>query len=276
MWRMDVDRFKQDATEAAARAVFIGTPGLVDLSPHSLERRLAAARTVASVTRLSPDSGSGGVLVAIADRLYSVLALPFPVPAADLSLAVATAYGWSAAAAGVGAAKAHLLVARLGAVDLTPMEGAAELTAVAAALLEEHAANFVYWQAGDALSSPEAFRQAAHTLADEGRPPLLAWVQFRLIRSKAAPGAPRFGMVTRGLAPLIGAEIMLPATCPQPALAGRILVKIAGYALESGERLGEGDRVDVEGLATVKIGSRSNSPDGIPVIQLELNSREFA
>lgn len=168
---------------------------------------------------------------------------------------------WPAGAHEVTRARAHLRVfepaPELGAdLDLNH-DRAAAVSAVAGAAAELVETAAVVWESsGVAVPADEL----AAALAD-GAPPVALWI--------GAVAAPWGGVVTRGLYPLLGAEIEVRTPALSVAAARELALRLASEILETGRPPAEGARIGHGLRSAFRVRYRGAEQGGAPAVVLE-------
>lgn len=112
------------------------------------------------------------------------------------------------------------------------------VTITAAAIAALHAPKFVLWQpAGNALP-PELFDALVEDLM-QGAPPLLLWTRWSIVPASEKGSNP--GIVTRGLAPLIGREILAPPSHVPKERMLELVFRLANRMISWEVKPGDGD-----------------------------------
>lgn len=159
----------------------------------------------------------------------------------------------------LGRAHAHVRVAEAGPGGGAELDHnhdrAAALTAVAAAVAELATPAGVVWESAGTVLPPERLAEAMEALA-RGAPPLALWL---------GAGARGSGAVeTRGLYPLLGAEIEVAACGLVEDTACAMALALAAEILEEGRPPAEGARLDCGRRGTLRVRYRGAGADGAP------------
>lgn len=171
---------------------------------------------------------------------------------------------WPAGAREVARARAHLRVfepaPELGAdLDLNH-DRAAAVSAVAAAAAELVEAAAVVWESSGVAVPADELAAALPALAG-GEPPVALW-----IATLAGPGG---GVLTRGLYPLLGAEIEVRMPALSSAAAQELAYRVATEILETGRPPAEGARIGHGPQSAFRVRYRGAEQGGAPAVVLE-------
>jgi hypothetical protein len=171
---------------------------------------------------------------------------------------------WPAGAREIARARAHIRVAEvapaLGAELDVNHDRAAALTAVAATALELAQALGLVWEASR-VAVPAGEMLAAVPALMAGEAPLALWIGAEA-RSWGA-------VTTRGLYPLLGAEIELRARGIGAAAAERIVTGLAAEIVETGRLPADGATIEAGSRGAVRVGYRGAEEGGLPAITLD-------
>lgn len=123
---------------------------------------------------------------------------------------------------------------------------AVALTRLAAALCEVMPAQGIYWRGADTLSAPEAVARAAAAFY-KGKWPVDIWIGWQMYGDDD-PRHPVLGLHTRGAADYLGYELDIPPFPVSDKIEPlRILYGAAGYLIEHGDVIRDGQFVEVIG-----------------------------
>ena len=253
---MGADNDRDENRDAVLLSI-VGVERAIAIEVDELVSRIAAVvnHGVSCAPIENTASGKTACAITIAGRLYTVIAMSHAVPPGDLAVAVQAAYGWTQAGDAVRRSCAHYIVASLSAPGghAEAVQQSADLTTITATLLDLVPATFVYWGSGDALVEPSAFRAAAEAMVMQNRPPVLNWVQFRLLPGRGAGAPGMIGMLTTGLRPFVGREIEMDPMPATPVEVARLTVRLAEHLIREGPIFADGDSVDIGGNANVLV-----------------------
>jgi hypothetical protein len=172
------------------------------------------------------------------ESFAAVAMMPAPIPEADLEGPIETAMLWPDAAKDLNASPGHLIVTVMSEGDGGAVELRKDLTRVVASVLEGcEGALGVYWGDATMLIRKDVFREIAVETLPE--PPLILWVDFRV---GPVAGGKSAGF-TVGMNALDLMELESEAANEPPAEFRDRLMSIAGYLLENGLVIKDGDTV---------------------------------
>lgn len=199
--------------------------------------------------------GLGGVSVA-------VQVIGSPVPAGELDAACAASWHWPEAARALRGHRAHLLVAGTGGGDA--LDRALAVTHAAGACAEVAGALGVSWgAAGLVHSAPDFAEEAAGAARDA--PAVHLWVRYALERRGTTSTVRTHGLDAFGLPEI---EIRDSRRGPEDLL--EVMTLAAGYTLEHGAVLGDGDSFGRSDDETIVVRHRpAPSGSGRSVMVLE-------
>ena len=171
---------------------------------------------------------------------------------------------WPAGAREIARARAHIRVSEvapaLGADLDVNHDRAAALTAVAAAAIELTQALGIIWESSGVAVSAEEMLAAVPALMG-GEPPVALWI---------GAGPRSWGAVaTRGLYPLLGAEVELRAPGLATAMAERIVTDLVAEILETGCPPAEGTAIEAGSHGALRVRYRGAEEGGVPAIVLD-------
>lgn len=171
---------------------------------------------------------------------------------------------WPAGAREIARARAYLRVfepaPELGAdLDLNH-DRAAAVSAVAGAAAELVETAAVVWESSGVAVPADELAAALPALAD-GAPPVALWI--------GAVAAPWGGVVTRGLYPLLGAEIEVRTPALSVAAARELALGLAAEILETGQPPAEGARIGHGPRSAFRVRYRGAEQGGAPAVVLE-------
>lgn len=171
---------------------------------------------------------------------------------------------WPAGARDVARARAHVRVfeaepALAAELDLNH-DRAAALTALAVAVAELVQPAGIVWEPSG-VAVPVAELTAALPALMAAEAPVALWV--------GVAAKPWGGVVTRGLYPLLGAEIEVRAPALSQAAAGRVAMGLAAEILESGRPPSEGARIEQGRGIGFLVRYRGAEDGGAPAVVLE-------
>ena len=172
---------------------------------------------------------------------------------------------WPSGMREIGRARAHVRVAEAGpgtGPDLDHNhDRAAAVTAVAAAVAAVATPVGVVWDTSGIALAPEGLDEAMAALA-EGAAPVAFWV--------AAAEMGNGGVATRGLYPLLGAEVEMAVPGVSPDASRRVALRLAAEILEQGRPPAEGAEIDNGRNGTLRVRYRGPESDGAaPAVVLE-------
>lgn len=172
---------------------------------------------------------------------------------------------WPAGMREIGRARAHVRVAEAGpgtGPDLDHNhDRAAALTAVAAAVAAVVTPLGVVWDASGVALAPDGLDEAMAALA-EGAAPVGFWV--------AAAERARGGIETRGLYPLLGAEVEVAVPGLSPDASRTVALRLAAEILERGRPPAEGAEIANGRNGTLRVRYRGPESEGAtPAVVLE-------
>lgn len=179
-------------------------------------------------------------------------------------VAALTFRSWPAGAREIARARAHVRVREVDPVPGADLDAnhdrAAALTAVAAAALELSQALGIVWEtSGVAVPADEML--AALPALTAGEAPVALWI---------GTGGQGWGAVaTRGLHPLLGAEVELRAPGLARAAAERVVTELAAEILETGRLPAEGTVIDIGSRGALRVRYRGAEDGGLPAIVLD-------
>jgi hypothetical protein len=163
--------------------------------------------------------------------------MPAPIPWSDLEGPCATSLLWKNATNEVKNHQQHLLVTVHG--ELDPIEHSALLTQVTTAVLAvSSSAIGVYWGNATLIVPKAIFIDFAMEVMNEG-PPLHIWVDFR-VGGESDQTSSGF---TSGMVALGHMELEAKNTPEQPADLRERLMGLAGYLLDKGPVIKNGDTI---------------------------------
>ncbi|MEO1491296.1 MAG: hypothetical protein AAFV19_03990 [Pseudomonadota bacterium] len=175
-----------------------------------------------------------------------------PIPQVELTFAIRKSLFWPDAGLELQGHRGFLAIA---AAQRQTRHGLARAQSIAltrflAALVEVVPAAGVYWRGGETCSPPQRLADAPGQI-NRGKWPVDVWIGYQLFRkdAQAALDVPQVvGMQTRGAAAYLGFEIEIPpyevAELKEPL---RILYNAAGYLMNYGDVIRDGQIVEVEG-----------------------------
>lgn len=183
----------------------------------------------------------------IGDALVAVGHMPAPIPWRDLEGPCATSWLWPEAANVLKGHKTHLIVTVHS--EAGPIERARLLTQAAAAVIAGcPAAVGVYWGGAALVISAAMFRDFAKDVLPVG-PPVFIWVDFRV---RANPDGRSSGF-TQGLSPLGLMELESTSSPESPGELRERLIGLAGYLLENGLVINDGDTVGEDANERIRV-----------------------
>lgn len=189
-----------------------------------------------------------------------------PMPWGDLEEACATSVLWPNAEASLRTHSMHMIVAVTG--DASAIERSRLLTQIVASLIQcVPPLSGVYWGAAGLVISPAMFRDFAVEILPEG-PPLHMWVNFRIGRNNKETTSG----FTRGLAALDLMDIETNSSFDSPSELRERLESIAGYLLENGLVIDDGDTVgesETEKIRAVYAPSQFGSSERVIRLEFE-------
>ncbi len=175
-----------------------------------------------------------------------------PIPQIELNFAIKKSLFWPDAGLEMRPHNAFLVIC---AAERQERHGLARaqstaLTRFLAALVEVVPAIGVYWRGGETCSPPQRLADAPMQIK-QGKWPVDVWIGYQLFRRDAiaAVDEPQVvGMQTRGAAAYLGFELEIPpyevTELKEPL---RILYNAAGYLMNYGDVIRDGQVVEVEG-----------------------------
>ena len=238
-----------------ALAAFVGLPRRAKIDGDQLEAVLREVLDLrVEVRNADAERENSLFLIDVGGRSYTAMSMPFGVPVGDLVSALQTAYGWSTARQTVEQSEAHIVIAPLSAAlgHGNVVAQAADLTKIVSAVTTVSDALFVYWAAGDVISDPGKFRRSSAEMTSRNAPPILSWIQFRLIPGKAVGRPGKLGMLTTGLRPFVGYELRVEPFASAAVEAAKLTVRLAEYLVRQGDVISEGDSSEIDGLGRVE------------------------
>lgn len=174
------------------------------------------------------------VLVRAGGMVGAVRLVPAPVPGGEAERNARSNYLWPRAAEAAGAHRAHLLVAVPGqGADL--LERGKLFVKLTACCCAQERASGVY--TSGTVFEPAFYRELSMVMK-EGELPLLNWVWFNLCRREGGVCAYTSGMMAFGMD-----EMEVLDAAGQPAEVRDFLVSLAGYVLERGVVLQDGETI---------------------------------
>lgn len=185
--------------------------------------------------------------IKLGDREYTCFLIDSPIPAEELSVAVQTAYAWKGAASAVAQSVCHWIISPVG-IAHEPADAhamAKDVTVITTAMILVSSTEFVYWTAGDVLSSPPQFKEAANQMLFGGKLPVLCWTQIRLLPGAAfgLPGS--FGAKTTGLSLFGKYELRVQPKFSSPQDAFRATMDLIAYILPEQANVNDRDSVEL-------------------------------
>jgi hypothetical protein len=173
--------------------------------------------------------------------------MPAPIPWSDLERPCATSILWKNACDEIRQHTIHWIVTVSG--ELNPIQLATLLTQVTASVLATcPLALGVYWGSATLVIPRDIFIEFAEGVLPEG-PPLYIWVDFRVGKDSASTSS---GFTT-GMVALGHMEFEVQGSPESPGDLRERLLALAGYLLENGPVIKDGDTVgeDVDELIRV-------------------------
>lgn len=173
--------------------------------------------------------------------------MPRPIPWSELDGPCQTSWLWPEAAATLKPHKTHLIVTVSG--EASPIDRARLLTQATAAIIAGcSAALGVYWGSAGLVISAAMFRDFAVQVLPVG-PPVFVWVDFRIGQNEAGQAVG----FTRGLADLGLREFEAPASPEPPGELRERLIGLAGYVLEHGLVIKDGDTIGDSATERIRV-----------------------
>ena len=201
-------------------------------SPAELAADLKATWGIEAEVR--EDRGEPTVFVQTEGMMGAVSLMPGPVPGGEAERNAESNYLWPQAVEAARAHKAHLLVAVLGqGEDL--FERGKLFVRLTASCCAQRQASGVY--TSGTVFEPELYRDLS-MMMKEGALPLLNWIWFGLYRRAEGVCAYTYGMTAFGMD-----EMEILDAGAQPAAVRDFLVSLAGYVLEEGVVLRDGETI---------------------------------
>lgn len=173
--------------------------------------------------------------------------MPGPIPWSDLEGPCSTSYLWPKATEALKHHKAHVIVTVNG--DLDPLALSSLLTKVTASVMSTSpVAIGVYWGNATLVIPKDMFIDFAVEIMPHG-PPLHIWVDFRvgLEDKKSSSG------FTTGMAALGHMEFEAQRTPERPGDLRERLLALAGYVLENGPVIKDGDTVGEDASEKIRV-----------------------
>lgn len=206
------------------------------LSGIEIQRDLR--ETWPSLPALGPLSRKDNVLTFdVGDAWVAIALMPAPIPWSDLEGPCATSVIWPHAEVDLKKHVAHIIVTVSS--EEGPIERAKLLTQVCAAILATTQASIgVYWGDATLVIRKDIFRDFAVEILPDGLP-INAWIDFRVGRNEEGLTS---GFTT-GLKALGHMELETENASDTPGDLRERLVAIAGYLLENGPIIKDGNTV---------------------------------
>jgi hypothetical protein len=197
--------------------------------------------------------------------------MPAPIPWSDLEGPCQTSWIWPDAAQAMKSHTQHLIVTVNS--ETSPIDRARLLTQVIAAIIGAgQGVVGVYWGDATLVISPPVFREFAVKVLPHG-PPLHVWIDFRVGRGENGKSAG----FTSGMKALGHMELETVNSPEPPGELRERLIGLAGYLLENGPVINDGDTVGEDANERIRV-VYSNSNFGHPdrVMRLDYSSVEQA
>lgn len=173
----------------------------------------------------------------VSDSWVAIAHMPAPIPWGDLEGPCATSWIWPNAEADLKKHTAHVIVTVSS--EEEPIERAKLLTQVCASILETTEGSIgVYWGDATLVVRKDIFREFAVEILPDGLP-IYAWIDFRVGRNEEGLTS---GFTT-GLKALGHMELETENATDTPGDLRERLVAIAGYLLENGPVIKDGNTV---------------------------------
>ncbi len=193
------------------------------------------------------EDSDGSISFRVGEADVVLARMPAPIPWSELEGPCATSILWPNAAADVKAHTVHWIVTVSGEMDL--LANARLLTQVSASALGAcDAAIGVYWGNATLLVPKALFIDFTREILPQG-PPLHIWVDFRVGRT---PEGKSSGF-TNGLQALGHMEFEAAQSPKPPAKLRDRLCALAGYVLEHGPVIRDGDTVGDDAAERIRI-----------------------
>lgn len=169
--------------------------------------------------------------------------IPAPIPGGELDGPAATTWLWPGASAAMGRVGAHVVVWVSG-PDAVQNHWA--VTRVVSAVIRATGALGVYWGSAGLVISGEVFDGLAHEYV--GGLPTMLWVDYR-----ATVRRRRASLFTVGMADFGLMEIEIHRSKRKPGELREFVMGIAGYLIESGPVINDGDTVGGSEAEKIKV-----------------------
>lgn len=170
------------------------------------------------------------------------------MPSPDWQIAARNSVFWSEAQQFLSTHKGFIALGARGKPSTLGLARAqaVAVTRLAAALCESMPSQGLYWRNAEVCAAPEKVIRAADQI-NVGKWPLdlwLGWTHF----SNQGDDPRAFGLQTRGAAAFLGYELEVPpAPLNDPKEPLRVLLNAAGYLIDKGDTLKNGQWIEVEG-----------------------------
>lgn len=208
----------------------------------------ASPRSDIALTRVPPDTAADAMAIDIDGHRFGAATHHGPLPEPETGNAIRSSVFWPeaddvlarhAAFLAVGAAR------RENVLGLVRAQAVA-LTRLLSVLVQTLPASGILWRSAGSWNPPDRIRRAVVSI-DEGRWPLDIWFGWQFIRQKGADKTV-MGLQTRGAADYLGFELALdPLSVRDPKELLRILAKVAGYLMDRGSVIPDGQLLNIEG-----------------------------
>lgn len=233
---------------------FVAVADADEILAGPLRRRFAEIAPSSSLIleRCAGGDATQAFRITIDGHDFALAVFEGPIPQVELDFAIKKSLFWRDAGLEMRAHKGFVTIAASHRQDRHGLARAQSiaLTRLLAALVEVVPAIGVYWRGGETCSPPQRLADAPMQIA-RGKWPVDVWIGYQLFRKDAAVAddAPQVvGMQTRGAVAYLGFELEIPpfqvSELKEPL---RILYNAAGYLMNYGDVIRDGQIVEVEG-----------------------------
>lgn len=248
-----------------------------EILPRVLRRAFAyiAPRSSFSIDTASDDAAEQALSFEIDGHRIGAAVFNHQMPSPDWQVAARHSVFWSEAQQYLSTHRAFVAIGAHGkpkTLGLARAQAVA-VTRLAAALAEVLPSQGLYWRGAEICTSPEKIVRAADQI-NRGKWPLDLWFGWtHFVREGQDPSI--FGLQTRGASAFLGYELEIPpAKVTDRKEPLRVLLNAAGYMIERGDTLENGQFIEVAGERRVCY-HRHHGLDGKPrVARLSLPGSE--
>jgi len=239
-----------------------------DIFPRLLRRAFAhfAPRSLLGLSRVHDAGATHAFTFEVDGNTIGAAVIDGQMPAPEWKVAAAHSLFWPDAMAAMSGHRGYIALGAEGrytALGLARAQAVA-LTRLAAALMEVMPSQGLYWRGAETCAPPDRVARAAYGLG-QGKWPVDLWVGWtHFARDAATPEV--VGLQTRGAKAYLGYELEVPpATVSDPKEPLRILFNTAGYLMDRGTIVVDGQWVEVTGERRTRF-TLHHGRDGAPRI----------